>query len=627
MARGDLPVLPVESCIDILNALVSPASRFLSARDVKTILNVRTGIQGADELDSFSKAAEAMIDTLYAKPQGIPPEIWRTFFNTRRVIMTCNRDSFASILQTVRSLPSTVQVLALQQSYADLMCNRITSEQSSQLAAAIVASQTARPGDLLCKGGLLDLDLGLARITSDDADELLGALKLLQKAELRVDLAHGSPWSPRPPASLKSFNVNLGCVTPGAAAPAAPAAPAANPVLDLGPLCDAAHSLGSISLTSNCSATIINAHQLAQLKSLRSLTCTYARLQEGAWQLLQSLPQLEYAEVREMDVSITRDSCMLRRLATLKANITSVAVSAGMAAQGGLARLLPSLQRLELDDLPADVLEALHGSDVQHLKCHISAEQVAAALEQRLPEALPELRSIDCILDVNDAADALLAAAAGCEHLEELSVEEGARSEAYFGFEAFELLASGRCKKLRRAVLSGYAASLSGLMLLTTSSKQVLPELRCVDVTARVLDGEDRRWFRLESMAAQQREMQQEAEQGSARECGKRPMVVYDEFVAAVDSYVACNALLAAFLEGQEPEELFCAERQTEGECPGQMMSWMHLGLERQLGLIAGSVMHEQVVAVVDVCAGIRSFGGSMGECQVWLQVMTSDFC
>jgi hypothetical protein len=60
-----------------------PHQKKMTSSDVVNILNVRTALPGA-ELDSFRKAAEAMIDTLYAKHQAIPPEIWEIFFNTRR---------------------------------------------------------------------------------------------------------------------------------------------------------------------------------------------------------------------------------------------------------------------------------------------------------------------------------------------------------------------------------------------------------------------------------------------------------------------------------------------------------------------------------------------------------------
>ncbi len=609
-------MLSVESCIDILSTVVSSSSDTLPSTDVRNILNVRTGIQGA-ELDSFPKAAEAMIDTLYAKHQGIPPEIWRTFFNTRRVILTCNRDSFASILQTVRNLPRRVQVLALRESSCDkLNRHRITSEQSSQLAAAVVASQTARPAGPDSGSGLLDVDLSVASITSDDADELLGALKLLQKVKLRVQVAPDHRWSPSPRPTLKTFDMSL----ERGAASTAPGAPLAGPqpALDLALLCDAAQSLESISINSS-DVSVLNAQRLAKLKGLKSLTCSSAWLHADAWQLLQALPELEHASLGNMAISITPDSCVLQHLTQLEANITSVAVPAGMAEQGSLAKLLPGLQHLELDDLLADVLEALHGSGVQHLKCVISGEEDVDV--QELPEALAELRSIECTLNMNDAETALLSAAAGCENLQELRVDQGETSELWFTFEAFERLASGRCRGLRSVVLVGYDVSLSGLMLL---ARKELPKLRCVDLTAHMLYMRDYRWWPLEHMASKQWEMQQEAEQQDGLwDQGKRPMAVYDEFVTAVDSYVASNHLLAAFLQAQEPEQRWLAERETEAQCPGYVMSWMHLGLDRQLGLIAaGHMTHKQVVAVVDAMPNERcSFSRALGECRVSLQL------
>lgn len=541
--------------------------------------------------------------------------------------MTCNRDSFASILQTVRNLPRRVQVLALRESSCDkLNRHRITSEKSSELAAAVIASQTARPAGPDSGSGLLDVDLSVASITSDEADELLGALKLLQKVKLRVQVAPDHRWSPSPRPTLKTFDMSL----ERGAASTAPGAPLAGPqpALDLALLCDAAQSLESIGIDSS-DVSVLNAQRLAKLKGLKSLTCSSAWLHADAWQLLQALPQLEHASLGNMAIFITPDACVLQHLTQLEANITSVAVPAGMAEQGSLAKLLPGLQHLELDDLLADVLEALHGSGVQHLKCVISGEQDVDV--QQLPEALAELRSIECTLNMNDAETALLSAAAGCENLQELRVDQGETSELWFTFEAFERLASGRCRGLRSVVLVGYDVSLSGLMLLASSSMKELPELRCVDLTAHILDQPDCRWWALEHMASKQREMQQEAEQQDGLwDQGKRPMVVYDEFVAAVDSYVASNLLLAAFLQAQEPEQRWLAERETEGQCPGHVMSRMHLGvgLERQLGLIAGHMMHKQVVAVVDAMTNERcSFSGGLGECPVSLQLTGGGCC
>jgi hypothetical protein len=61
------------------------------------------------------------------------------------------------------------------------------------------------------------------------------------------------------------------------------------------------------------------------------------------------------------------------------------------------------------------------------------------------------------------------------------------------------------------------------------------------------------------------------------------PVAVCDEFVAAVDSYVASNAL-AAFLEGQWPKDRRRAEEATEDDCPGHVMRWLNLGSKGMWG-------------------------------------------
>ncbi len=163
---------------------------------------------------------------------------------------------------------------------------------------------------------------------------------------------------------------------------------------------------------------------------------------------------------------------------------------------------------MELDDLPAAQLHALHGSDVLHLECSSSTGD---ELLGELPEALPELRSTHSTLAETYASDVMLSAAAGCERLEELRVEVAGPSELCLDSEALGQLASGRCKKLRSVVLVGTEASLSGLMLLAASSREALPELRCVDVSAHLLQREDCRLACLERLERKQQQMQEEA--------------------------------------------------------------------------------------------------------------------
>jgi hypothetical protein len=64
-------------------------------------------------LDSFRKAADARIDTLYAHETDIPPHIWKRFCCSSRIVLYASRDSFSSILPTLRSLPHRLRALGM----------------------------------------------------------------------------------------------------------------------------------------------------------------------------------------------------------------------------------------------------------------------------------------------------------------------------------------------------------------------------------------------------------------------------------------------------------------------------------------------------------------------------------
>jgi hypothetical protein len=223
-------------------------------------------------------------------------------------------------------------------------------------------------------GNLRDVEFSSGFMSTSTAETLLSSLKLLHRAKLSVYIDPGRRWTPTAPTGLGIFDLSVSTwrQAPGMAAAAGVA------VLGLSQLCTPVHKLQDISLTS-MDVTMVNAQELAQQArdSLKRFACSgpssSVLLQADIWQLLQSLPQLEYAAVGGMYISITPDSRVLEHLTQLKACISWVEVEEGVAAQGSLARLLPGLKELCVDELTPELLDVLHGSTVQALECSISS--------------------------------------------------------------------------------------------------------------------------------------------------------------------------------------------------------------------------------------------------------------